>query len=143
MLNNPPQPTTQSPAFRFLLFGVLVIGVLIFVIALHRPPRSELANIKENTNGWWAHMSEATPRPTPKVVPTPAPHPVIVMQQPPRPAPRPTPKPISEYWLRWRRAVETGMGGDSNTVRELPQVINGQPVATPTPNIFALGAYAK
>jgi hypothetical protein len=144
MLNNPPVPTTQSPGFRVLLFGILITGILIFILALHRPPRNELANIKENTHGWWTNMAEATPKPTPKAVPTPVPHPFIVMQQPPKPIIRPTPKPISEYWLRWRRAVLTGMGGSNDSsVRELPQ-INGQPVATPTPNIYTtFGAYAQ
>jgi hypothetical protein len=144
-VNNPPQPTTLSPAFRLIVGGALFICAAIFVLALHRPHRSELASIKENTDGWWMHQAMATPRPTPRTMPTPQPHPVLVVQQPPHIAPQPTPKPVSELWLRYRRAIETGMGGDTNSVRELPRVIqtNGRPAPSPTPNIFALGAYPQ
>ena len=140
-MNNSPQPTQLSPAFRMVVGGVLFIGAAIFILALHRPHRSELASIKENTDGWWMHQDMATPRPTPRAMPTPQPHPVLVVQQPPHPIANPTPKPVSELWLRYRRAIENGMGGDTNTVRQLPQVIqaNGQPIPRPTPNIFALG----
>ena len=142
-MNNPPQPTQLSPAFRLLVGGALFIGAAIFVLALHRPHHSELTDIKETTDGWWLHQSMATPRPTPHALPTPQPRPLLVVQTPPRAVPNPTPKPVSELWLRYRRAIETGMGGDTNSVREMPQVIraNGQPAASPTPNIFAYGAY--
>jgi hypothetical protein len=134
-VNNPPEPTQLSPAFRMIVGGALFIGAAIFVLALHRPQRPELATIKENTNGWWLHQTMPTPRPTPHVMPTPQPRPVLMVQQPPpHPMPQPTAKPLSELWLRYRRAIETGMGGDTNSVRELPAL-------RPTPNIFALGAY--
>ena len=142
-MNNPPQPTQLSPAFRLLVGGALLIGAAIFVLALHRPHHSELTDIKETTDGWWLHQTIATPRPTPRVMATPQTRPLLVVQTPPRAVPNPTPKPVSELWLRYRRAIETGMGGDTNSVREMPQVIraNGQPAASPTPNIFAYGAY--
>ena len=142
-MNNPPQPTQLSPAFRLLVGGALLIGAAIFVLALHRPHHSELIDIKETTDGWWLHQTIATPRPTPRVMATPQARPLLVVQTPPRAVPNPTPKPVSELWLRYRRAIETGMGGDTNSVREMPQVIpaNGQPAASPTPNIFAYGAY--
>ncbi len=144
-MNNPPQPTTLSPAFRIMVGGALLICAAIFVLALHRPQHTELATIKETTDGWWLHQSMATPQPTPHIMPTPQPHPLLVVQTPPRPALQATPKPVSELWLRYRRAIETGMGSDSSSVRQLPQVINasGQPVASPTPNIFAYGAYGQ
>jgi len=145
MLNNPPHPAQLSPAFRMIVGGALFIGAAIFVLALHRPHRSEMASIKENTDGWWMHQTMPTPHPTPRAMPTPQPHPVLIVQQPPHPVAQTTPKPVSELWLRYRRAIETGMGGDTNTARELPQVISahGQPVPSSTPNIFALGAYPK
>jgi hypothetical protein len=143
--SNTPTPTTQSPAFRLIAGGALLVGLTVFIVALHRPHRSELASIKENTDGWWMHQTMATPRPTPRAMPTPQPHPVLVVQPPPHIAPQPTPKPVSELWLRYRRAIETGMGGDTNSVRELPRVIQagGQPAPSPTPNIFSLGAYPQ
>ena len=144
-MNNPPQPTTLSPAFRLIIGGALFICAAIFVLALHRPHRSELANIRENTDGWWMHQAQPTPRPTPRILPPPQARPTLVVQAPPRPAPMATPKPVSELWLRYRRAIETGMGGDTNSVRELPRVIQagGQPAPSPTPNIFSLGAYPQ
>ena len=144
-MNNPPQPTQLSPAFRMIVGGALFIGAAIFVLALHRPHRSEMASIKENTDGWWMHQTMPTPHPTPRAMPTPQPRPVLIVQQPPHPVAQTTPKPVSELWLRYRRAIETGFGGDTNTARELPQVIpaHGQPMPSSTPNIFALGAYPK
>jgi hypothetical protein len=144
-VSNPPQPTRLSSAFRILVGGILFICAAIFILALHRPHRSELANIKENTEGWWLHQTMATPRPTPHAMPTPHPHPVLIVQQPPHPLPMSTPTPVSKLWLRYRRAIETGMGGDTNSLRELPRLIrtNGQPAASPTPNIFAYGAYPQ
>jgi hypothetical protein len=128
-----------------LVFGALLVGVTVFVLALHRPHPSELANIKETTDGWWMHQAMPTPQLTPRVLPSPQSRPVLMVQAPPRPAPQPTPKPLSEEELRYRRAIEIGMGADTNTVRQLPQVINtnGKPSATPMPNIFALGAYPQ
>jgi hypothetical protein len=140
-VNNPPQPTQLSPTFRMVIGGVLFICAAIFILALHRPHKSEFANIKENTDGWWLHQTMATPRPTPRAMPTPHPRPVLVVQTPPRPTPFATPKPVSELWLRYRRAIETGMGGDTNSVRELPQLTNAS--GQPTPSIFAYGAYRQ
>jgi len=122
------------------------VGATVFVLALHHPHHTELASIKENTDGWWTHQAEPTPRPTPPVLPPPQARPTLVVHAPPRPAPMPTPKPVSELWLRYRRAIETGMGGDTNSVRELPRVINanGQPAPSSTPNIFATyGVYPQ
>jgi hypothetical protein len=141
VLNNPPAPTQLSPRFRWLIGGVLFITAAIFILALHHPQHQALASIKENTNGWWVHQAMPTQEATPHAMPTPQPHPVLVVQQPPHPLPHPTPRPISELWLRYRRAIEVGMGGDTDSVRELPQVLNGQPAPSPTPNIFAYGAY--
>lgn len=141
-----PQPTQLSPAFRLLIGAILFICLAIFVLALHRPHEAQLASIHENTDGWWMHQTMATPRPTPAAMPTPAPHPVLIVQQPPpRPMIQPTPKPVSALWLRYRRAIETGMGGDTGSIRELPQIIqaNGLPAPNPTPNIFAYGSYPQ
>jgi len=141
-VSSPPQPTQLSSAFRLIVGGALLTCAAIFILALHRPHRSALADIRPNTDTWWTRFDEATPRPTPRVLPTPHPRPLLVVQTPPRPAPMPAPKPVSESWLRYRRAIETGMGGNTDNVRELPQLhASGQPAPSPTPNIFAYGAY--
>jgi hypothetical protein len=144
-VSNPPQPTKLAPAFRLIVGGTLFVGAAIFILALHHPHAQELATIKENTNGWWTHQTMPTPQPTPRAMPTAAPRPILRVQAPPQVMPQPTPKPVSELWLRYRRAIETGMGGDTNSVREVPQIMqtNGQPAASPTPNIFAFGAYPQ
>ena len=144
-----PQPTTLSPAFRLIVGGVLLISALTFIIALHYSHRSELANIRENTDGWWMHQAAPTPQPTPKAMPTPRPavHPAQQPVQPPRPTPMAV-HTVSPLVLRYRRAIETGMGGDmGSNVRQLPQIVraSGQPGPEPTPtptDIFStFGAY--
>lgn len=140
---NPPTPTTLAPSFRYMLFGIVFISAIIFFLALHRPPKSELANIRETNDGWWLHQAEPKPKPAPRVMPTPAPRPQLVLQVPPKPAPPALPKQPNELWQRYRRAIETGFtaGGDSN-VRQLPQ-IPGWDTSTPKTNIFANGAYRQ
>jgi hypothetical protein len=138
---NPPQVRTMSPAVRIILGGVLFVGTAIFIIALHRPARSPLADIKVSNDGWWLHERMPTSRPTPKVVATPTLKPIIV-QQLPHPSPVSTPHVCQicmERTLRYYKAVATGMGGDvGNSIRVLPQA--GQPSPMPSPSIFAPGA---
>jgi hypothetical protein len=137
---NPPQVRTMSPGVRMILGGVLFIGAAIFILAMHRPPRSPLADIKVNTDQWWVHERMPTPRPTPRAIATPTLKPIIV-QQPPKPVPHPQPSVCQicvERQMRYAKAIETGMGGyTGNSIRVLPQA--GQP----SPSIFASGAYQQ
>jgi hypothetical protein len=139
-VSRPPEIRQMSPAVRWILGGVLFIGTAVFIVAVHRPARSPLADIKASNDTWWLHQAMPTPAPTPHVIPTPALRPIIV-QQPPRPTPAPPPhicQICMERMMRYYKAIETGMGGDTGSnVRELP--IPGQ-VPTPVPNIFAYTA---
>jgi hypothetical protein len=134
---NPPQVRTISPTVRLILGGVLFIGAAMFIIAMHRPARSPLADIKVSNDGWWLHQQMPTPRPTPRVVATPVLKPIVV-QQPPHSTPTPHICQICmERMMRYAKAIETGMGGNvGNNIRVLPQT-GGQP----SPSIFAYGAY--
>jgi hypothetical protein len=139
-MNQPLTVRTMSPAVRFILGGVLFVGAAIFILSIHRPPRSPLADIKTSSDNWWLRQRMPTPRATPLVAAKPVLRPITV-QQPPHPTPAPTPRICQicvERTMRYYKAIETGMGGDvGNNVRQLPQVI-GQPTPMP-PNIFAYG----
>jgi hypothetical protein len=136
---NPPGAKQLSGRFRLIIGGVLFIGAEIFFLALHHPSGTNFANIKETRDGWWLHQKQPTPTPTPKAVATPMLRPIII-QAPPRAVPHPQPS-ICQICLeraeRYRKAIETGMGGDTGRVRDLPQVTSPNAVPTPPMNIFA------
>jgi hypothetical protein len=145
----PPAPTQLSPAFRLLIGGVLLICIASFVLAAHHPHRAALASIHESTNSWWTREARPTPAPTLHVMLAAPVRPIIVqapivrpMSAPP-PQAKPTPCQIClERQMRYQRAIETGFGGNTGGMRQLPQVMqaNGQPEPAPTPNIFAYRA---
>jgi hypothetical protein len=135
-VNGPPQPKQLSWKFRAIYGGVIVIGISIFFLALHHP-RSDAAlpSIKGTTDGWWLHQEAPTPTPAPLATPKAALRPIVV-QPPPRPLPSPTPKVCQvciEREMRYRKAIETGMGTAASSVRGGPPTPNAQP----SPNIFA------
>jgi hypothetical protein len=147
-VSNPPQPTTLSPKFRAILGAVLFIAVAIFFLALHHNhDDSGPRDIKEIKDGWWLHQQMPTPTPTPRAVATPTLRPIVV-QTPPRPVPHAQPSICQicmERMLRYYKAIETGMGADTASARELPQLIHadGHPNPQPSPNIFAFGGYQQ
>ena len=134
---NPPEPRALSPRFRMIVGGILFIGAAIFILALHQPRDVQsLANIKETGDQWWLNQRQSMPKPLPRALPTPTLRPII-MQAPPRAIPHPQPSICQiciERLERYRKAIETGMGGDTGRMRQLPQVIS------PAPDLFALGS---
>jgi hypothetical protein len=52
-MNQPLTVRTMSPAVRFILGGVLFVGAAIFILSIHRPPPSPLADIKTSSDNWW------------------------------------------------------------------------------------------
>jgi hypothetical protein len=136
---NPPAAKKLSGLFRLIVGGVLFAGAAIFFLALHHSHGSNFVDIRENRDGWWLHQKQPTPAPTPKAVATPMLRPIII-QAPPRAVPHPQPS-ICQICLeraaRYRMAIQTGMGGNSSSVRNLPQTVGPNAVPTPPTNIFA------
>ena len=136
---NPPTPTKLSGLFRLIIGGVLFAGAAIFFLALHHSHGSNFVDIRETRDGWWLHQKQPTPTPIPKAAPTPTLRPIII-QAPPRAVPHPQPS-ICQICLeraeRYRMAIQTGMGGNSANVRNLPQMVGPNAVPTPPLNIFA------
>jgi hypothetical protein len=134
----PPQVRTISPAVRVILGGVLLVGATMFILGMHRPPRSPLADIKVSNDGWWLHQQMPTPPPTPRAISTPVMKPIVVQTPPPKLVPHPQPSICQiciEREMRYAKAIETGMGADvGNNIH--------QPSPMPSPGIFAYGAYA-
>jgi hypothetical protein len=135
----PPQVRTISPAVRVILGGVLLVGAAMFMVGMHRPPRSPLADIKVSNDGWWLHQQMPTPHPTPRAVVTPTLKPIVV-QQPPKLIPHSQPSICQicmERQMRYAKAIETGMG--ANVGSNIHQQLTGQPTSMPSPSIFAYG----
>jgi hypothetical protein len=130
-LKTPPAARDVSPWVRFVIGGVLFGAAAIFLLALRHPRTGPtLKDLSSTGDKWWTREARPTPAPTPHVQHVTATKPIIV-QAPLMPNPTPTPCQICiERLQRYQRAIETGMGSGSTTVRQMPP----SPVAQPTPS---------
>jgi hypothetical protein len=136
-----PQPRDVSPWVRIIIGGVLFVAAAIFILALRHPRQApRLRDLTAAGDKWWTREARPTPAPTPRAQPVAVTRPLIFQA---RPAAKPTPPLCQiciERLMRYRRAIEVGMGMGSSASNtwELAQRFNPVPTpqATPEPLVI-------